>query len=174
MFMDHKRPFYQSADLLHLNKLPKNIYANFIEDKFLQTKRKISREQIIEGIEWTHNHTYYTQNFFNKLWGKGVLNINDDLIIEIKMDIIREKEKYFSDLRHLLSSHQLNLLKAIGRNGGIDQPSSIEFISKYGLSSTSTINSAIKSLLTKEMIYQEEGVYHLYDVYLERYFQFHS
>ncbi len=173
MFLDHSRPFYQSADTMFLDRLDTKEYHDFISEKFRETKKVISSDSISEILNWTYRHTYYTQNFCNRLWGKGVKNIDDNLLISIKKEIIVEKEKYFGELRHLLPANQLNLLMAIGKADGVEQPSSIEFISKYKLSSTSTVSSAIKALQTKELVYYEDGIYKVYDVYLSRFLQYH-
>ena len=171
MFLDHNRPFYQSADTMHLDKLNKDEYANFIADKFAETKKIIDKEQIIDILDWTNLHTYYTQNFCNRLWGKGIKKLSKDLVISVKKDILIDKEKNFGELRNLLPSNQLSLLMAIGKNDGVSQPSAIEFISKHKLSSPSTVNSALKVLLDKELIYKSEGIYMIYDVFLNRYLQ---
>ncbi len=173
MFLDHSRPFYQSADTMFLDRLDENEYHDFIAEKFRETKKIISNENITEILNWTYRHTYYTQNFCNRLWGKGVKKIDTELLITIKKEIIVEKEKYFGELRHLLPANQLNLLMAIGKEDGVEQPSSIGFISKYKLSSTSTVTSALKALQTKELVYKEGGVYKVYDVFLCRFMQYH-
>ena len=172
MFFDHSRPFYQSADIMKLNKLENDEYFNFISNKFAATKKQIEPEMVQDILDWTERHTYYTQNFCNRLWGKGIKKITAELVTQVKSDIITDKEKYFIELRHLLPANQLSLLRAIGKNKGVEQPSSIEFISKYKLSSTSTINSALKALIEKELIYKEDKTYRVYDVFLSRFLQY--
>jgi len=172
MFFDHSRPFYQSAEIMKLEKLEKEEYFNFISERFAKTKKLIEPDMIYDILDWTERHTYYTQNFCNKLWGKGIKKITNDLIAQVKNEIIIDKEKYFIELRHLLPPNQLSLLRAIGKNKGVEKPSSIEFISKYKLSSTSTINSALKALIEKELIYKEEDRYKIYDVFLSRFLQY--
>lgn len=172
MFLDHSRPFYQSADIMFLDRLNKDEYHKFIAEKFRETKKVIDDQSISEILNWTYRHTYYTQNFCNRLWGKGMKKIDSELLITIKKEIIVEKEKYFSELRHLLPANQLSLLMAIGKEDGVQQPSSIEFISKHRLSSTSTVNSALNALQTKELVYKENGTYRIYDVFFSRYLQY--
>lgn len=173
MFFDHSRPFYQSADIMKLDKLENEEYFNFISTKFATTKKQIEPETVQEILDWTERHTYYTQNFCNRLWGKGIKKITAELVNQVKGEIISDKEKYFIELRHLLPPNQLSLLRAIGKNNGVEKPSSIEFITKYKLSSTSTINSALKALLDKELIYKDRDTYKIYDVFLSRFLQYH-
>ncbi len=172
MFFDHSRPFYQSAEIMRLEKLEKEEYFNFISEKFVSTKKLIEPEVIYDILDWTERHTYYTQYFCNKLWGRGIKKITNEIISQVKNEIIVDKEKFFIELRHLLPPNQLSLLRAIGKNKGIEKPSSIGFISKYKLSSTSTINSALKALLEKELVYKDNGIYKIYDVFLRRFLQY--
>jgi DNA-binding MarR family transcriptional regulator len=92
-------------------------------------------------------------------------NITDEIIIEKLSGILQENEPYYYAYRNLLTEQQYSLLKAIGKQDGVAQPSSKEFITKHKLGTTSTINSAIKSLLNKELIFREGGKYKVYDVF---------
>jgi len=48
----------------------------------------------------------------------------------------------------------------------IDKPLSKEFINKYNLGTASNNSTALKSLISKEMIYQENKIYQVYDVFM--------
>ncbi|MBP6870628.1 MAG: ATP-binding protein [Bacteroidales bacterium] len=168
MFGDHSRPFYQSADFLSLERLDPIIYQEFILHHFTATGRTIGTDDIADCIAWTDNHTFYSQYLFNTIWGSGSSVIDAETIREIKENILSSRESMYLNYRNLLTGNQYQLLKAIALEGGAEHPNSIEFIRKYNLGSASTVNSALKTMMEKEMIYFESGRYKLYDV-----FQFH-
>lgn len=171
MFNDYNRPFYQSGSTLFLDKIPTKVYASFIEKLMKNNARLINNEIILEGLNWTDSFTWFTQNYFNRIWGKGEKTITEDLIFEVKSEIFDEKERDFIELRNLLPENQMNLLSAIAKENGTSQPTSKEFLKLYNLGSSSTVNSALKVLIQKELIYHENNKYQLYDIYLKRFFQ---
>jgi len=171
MFNDYNRPFYQSGSSLYLDKIPHQSYIQFITKLMEETGRSISEELIQDGLLWTNTHTWFTQNYFNRLWGKGSKQINSEVVNEVRNDIYAEKERDFIELRHLLPENQMNLLIAIAKEDEVKQPTAKDFLTKYRLGSASTINSALKALENKEMIYFENDQYQLYDPFLKRFLQ---
>ncbi len=165
MFSDRDRPFYQSTQLLELDKIPSNEYVKFIQQKFKLGNIKISIEAAQKILELTRGHTYYVQYLCNRIFDSGISTINEDEVIKKLTTILQENESYYYGYRNLLTNHQYALLKAIAKEDGIAQPSSQEFINKYKLGTTSTTNSAIKSLLLKELIFREKGAFKVYDVF---------
>jgi predicted transcriptional regulator len=171
MFGDHSRPFYQSADLLFLDRIEIPIYADFVLSHFETSKRSISRENVEECIHWTDNHTLYSQFIFNALWGNGNKILGEKEISSTRENILSSRDSLYLNYRNLLTSNQYQLLRAIALEGGTHHPNSTEFIRKYQLGSASTINSALKTLVDKEMIYSESGRYKLYDVFQYQWFR---
>lgn len=167
MFHDYNRPFYNSGSTLYLDKIPIEIYADFVNNLMTANGRKISNDLIIKGIHWTESYTWFTQNYFNRLWGKGEKTITESLVHEVEMEIFDEKERDYIELRNLLPDNQMNLLIAIAKENGVEKPTAKDFLKTYNLGSSSTINSAIKVLEQKEIIYKENKVYQLYDVYMK-------
>ncbi len=170
MFASYSRPFYQSAGFLKLERIPADIYADFIQQKFKETKKTICREQIDDILQWLDNYTFYVQSFCNKLWFLSGKTITKKDIDNTKQYIINEHDFIYSNLQNILTSAQYNLLKSIALEGGVRQPSAKEFINKYNLGTTSTVSSAIKALMEKELIYSENNIYKVYDVFLAKWF----
>lgn len=123
---------------------------------------------IEKGLDWTESFTWFSQFYFNRIWGKGVRIITESVMQEIEQEIFAEKERTFIELRNLLPQNQMDLLIAIARENVVTQPTSREFISTYQLASSSTVNSALKVLEQKELIYHENNTWQLYDVFLKR------
>ena len=171
MFYSHSRPFYQSAELLNLDRLQEDVYTEYIKQHFKNTQRQISDEVIQNCLSWTDNHTFYTQYVLNMLWGTGQKHIDQELLHSIQSDIVSSRSALYSNYQLLLGEKQFKLLKAVGLNNGVEKPSAGAFLSKYQLGAASTVNSAIKVLIEKELIYRENQKYKVYDVFLMRWFQ---
>ena len=165
MFSDKDRPFYQSTQLMELGKIDSNSYIKFIRDKFLFVDIKISEKSVQKILRLTRNHTYYVQYLCNRLFETNLNEITEKIILERLTSILKENESYYYGYRNLLTEQQYLLLKAIGKEGVVRQPSSRKFTNKHNLGATSTINSAIKSLLNKELIFKENDTYKVYDVF---------
>jgi len=171
MFNSYSRPFYQSSDFLKLERIPQDKYSKFIVEKFRKTKKEIDINDVYDLLDWLDTYTFYVQNYFNKLWYISGKKINKESIEKAKQYIIDEHNFIYSNLYNLLTVTQYDLLKAIALEVYVEQPTSKEFINKYNLGTTSTISSAIKILLNKELIYKENNVYKLYDVFLQKWFE---
>lgn len=171
MFSSANKPFYQSADYLKLDRISTASYAQFIVSKFEETKKTISYETAFELIEWLDNYTFYVQNYFNKLWFITRKVVTSDDIQAAKQQVLTEREYIYTNLRKLLTDGQYHLLKAIAVSGEVKQPTSFGFVGKFKLGTPSSVNSAIKALLQKELIYHEYEAYKVYDVFLEKWFQ---
>ena len=116
MFSNYGRPFYQSGEIMYLNRLNSEI-------------------------------------------------ISKELIYKVLDDILIEREYIYYNYRNLLTSNQFQLLKAIAKESGVTQYSSKEFIGKYKLGTPSSVNRSLTTLLDKEMIYEESGIYKVYDLF---------
>ncbi len=165
MFSDKGRPFYQSSQMLELGVIDSESYIRFMKDKFASGNIEISTAGASKILELSRSHTYYVQYLCNRLFENGFEKISEDVIMDKLITILQENEAYYYGFRNLLTEQQFSLLKAIAKEGGVTQPSAQEFINKHKLGTTSTINSAIKSLLNKELIYRDNDTYKVYDVF---------
>jgi len=71
----------------------------------------------------------------------------------------------------LLTDYQWKVLIAIAIEGNAKLITSKDFIAKHNLGTPSSVHSAVKALLSKEMIYKEQEDYFIYDVFLERWLE---
>ena len=71
----------------------------------------------------------------------------------------------------LLTTNQVNLLKAIAKEHKIAKPQSFEFVNKHNLSSPSSVKTALDVLVDKELVYPEKDGYVVYDRFLSIWLQ---
>ena len=171
MFNDYGKPFYQSSEILNLERLDVDIYAKFILNHFKNKHKNIAPELIKFWIDKLDGHTFYIQYFFNRLYERKEKIVTEKLAHQTFATILSEKEYVFLGYRNILTKLQFNLLKAIAKEQGVTQPNSGAFIRKYNFTQSSSVNKAIKSLLSKELLYQENGTYKVYDVYFSKWLE---
>jgi hypothetical protein len=171
MFTDKKRPFYQSTELMHLEKIDVKKYSKFILKNFSEYDKIIKAEDIEFILNWTKGHTFFVQYVCNKLFSTGIDNINIELIKQTLFSILKENEDSYNQIKILLPKNQWNLLRAISLEDGIGQISAQSFIKKHNLSSPSSIALALKALLHKELITFIDEKYQLENVFLQRWIE---
>lgn len=175
MFTGNKRPFYGSAQMMELHPINKKTYSSFIKDKFQVHRRTMTNEALDMICDWTRLHTYYTQVLCNRLFAEGFQKIAKENVQETCIQILEEHKGAFFQYRNLLTASQWQLLRAIAKEGGVNKPTSKDFISKYRLGTPSNIQRSLDALMTKEMIYKEEykkgSRYIVYDCFLSRWLE---
>lgn len=172
MFSAAGRPFYQSADLMYLDKIPGPDYRKFIMEKFESGGLEIDDEAISGIFKWTRLHTFYVQHVCNLLFETDRKIIDQDLINQGFHRILTSHEPLFSSYRNLIPGHQYRLLQAIAVEDGISQPTSGAFIKDHKLTSASSVATSLKALSEKEMIVQSGNQWVVYDVFFSRWLQY--
>ena len=175
MFNNAKKPFYESTSFSYLSKLPVTVYAAFIKDKFVSSGKSIDNDSVKYIIEWTKDHTYYTQRLCNEVFSlTGDVVVLNDVINAIQSILDSEKER-FQEIRRLITRSQWKMLKAIATEGSVSQITSSLFLSKHKISSGPTALRNIKALIDKELVLAtttgEETSYSVYNVFLSRYLE---
>jgi AAA+ ATPase superfamily predicted ATPase len=168
MFSDYGRPFYQSSDFLFLEKIETDAYCRFIRAKFAKHGKSIATELIKEALEYYNVHTFYVQYFFNKLFENTEKTVTKATVEQVHRLILEEREHIYYSYRNLLTPYQFLLLKAIAREGGVSRPNASDFIATYDLKQGSSVTRALAALVEREMVYEENGVYRVYDVFFSK------
>ena len=173
MFTNAKKPFYESTAFLYLSKLPIQVYSAFIKEKFALTGKTIDDDSIGFIIEWTKDHTYYTQRLCNEVFSlSGEAIGRKDIVTAIQTILDSERDR-FQEIRRLVTRSQWKMLAAIAMEDSVSQITSAAFLSKYKISSGPTALRNIKALIDKELVLAtttENGTgYSVYNVFLSRF-----
>ena len=99
----------------------------------------------------------------NRLYAKVAYPVNMELVQESILDILRENEFYYQHLLQVYSRGQVKLVKAIAKEKKVKEITAGSFITKYGLTATSSVKSALDRMLDEEIIYRAPDGYLVYD-----------
>jgi len=165
MFLSAARPFYHSADILELDAIESKLYVPFIVNHFETRGRHISESSVERVYSLFKGHTYYIQKTFNGAFSDTqqgeectleMLNATINNMIESNATIFRE-------ILSNIPEKQKELLYAIARDGEVGQITSAKFIKRHNLISASSIQSAIKKLLEKDIVTEINKIYSITD-----------
>lgn len=175
IFSNAKRPFYESTTPVPLGKLDIPTYEAFIQRLFNKEGKQIGLEEVKQIIDWTRDHTFYTQTLCNELYFSSLESVSAKDILAAEGKILSSNRDRFLELQRLLTVAQWKLLTAIAKEEYVEHPTAISFIQKYHLGSGASVSKNIKSLIEKELILvenDEKGVrYCVYNVFLSRYLE---
>lgn len=164
MFSMPDRPFYNSTQIMEVERISRESYADFISERFLAGKKNITSDALDLIFEITLLNTFYVQYFCNRLYS-SFKKVDAHQVKDVLFSIINENEPIYAGYLNLLTSHQFRVLRAISLNKGIDAPTSKEFISRYNLGAASSTSQAVKSLEDKEFISVIDEKYRLNDAF---------
>lgn len=169
MFTSSTRPFYQSTQLMTIDGIDEDAYYQFASTKLAHHGQQIDRETFAFAYNRLFGHTWYMQVLLNRLYEKRTNKIEIKDIDLIFREIVAENEASFQTLLRMLTPVQRKLLRAVAREGEAAEVTGKSFLSKHKLGAASTVNSAVKSLVDKEIVIDQNGKYSVYDRFLALY-----
>ncbi|MFO7884723.1 MAG: ATP-binding protein [Desulfobacteraceae bacterium] len=158
IFVQQKRPFYQSALTYQLKKLPREEFKIFLRDKFFQAGRECPQAIIDSILDISSCHPYYTQKlaFFIFQSFHEDHRINDDDFQKAFRDFLEAESMIFESMLQGLSPRQIAFLKALSREPSSSVLSS-KYMQKHGLKSIGGVQSAIKRLEALDFIEKDDN-----------------
>lgn len=167
IFENKNNPFYKFGKQILLHEMKIDKIKKFVIDRF--AGKGINASTVVDSIlEITNCHPYYTQQLCHEIF-----IINDNKIIH--------KDSIEKAIGNILSNHNFDYQEwwrqldnterkiIIGICNGMQNPTSGEFISVFGIKSTSTAGSAVKRLIKKGiLIKSREDLYLIEDPFWMR------
>lgn len=165
MFSSAARPFYNSADMMELKAIAPEIYVPFIVGHFEKCKRRIDPADVEKVYNLFKGHTYYIQKTFNEAFAETAEGgeCTMDTIRAAIDEMIASNDTIFREILSNIPEKQKALLYAIAGEGEAERITSSEFIKRHGLTSASSVQSAAKKLLEKEIITETNKVFSVTD-----------
>mgnify|MGYP003288226670 CR=1 FL=1 len=165
MFTSTKRPFYQSTQIISLDKIEQDEYSNFAIEHFKKRNTQLPKEVFDFIYQKYEGHTWYLQYILNRLYSYNC-NIDMQIVSYAIEEIISEMSYSYIDLTRAYSAGNIRLLKAIAAEGCVKEILSGNFIKKHNLIAASSVNSSLKKLLDKELVYLSSEGYIIYDRFM--------
>jgi len=171
MFFSPGRPFYQSTEVLALEKIERKKYYKFIESTFEKYSKSIETDAIEYILDFTECYTYYTQVIANQVFYQTEEKMTLNKVKQIVSDYLESKKTDYQNLLNLLPENQKKLAVSVANEDIVSKPTAMEFIMKHKLPSISSVAQAIRVLTEKEILYKKTEGYTVYDVFFKRFLQ---
>lgn len=157
MFNSPARPFYKSSGQMYLDRIDKSIYTDFIIQSFAQEGIKISDSAANLAYDLFEGHTFYVHYLMNYVYGNvsAMDTVSEECIIRLLEDVIEEQSHTFSSMMGQLSYQQKEVLIAISKSGKARGVTSVGFIKQYSLTSPSSVQNALRTLIDKDLVTYE-------------------
>ena len=171
MFSSPQRPFYQSTETMGLLPLDENVYYDFANRFFTQKKGILDRQVFHDLYARFDGYTWYIQSVLNRLYEENrKVTTSSQLLNAIRLVMLGKATQY-ENIVQFLTDNQFSLLKAIAKERKVGQPTAQEFLQKHSLSSASSVQSALETLVNKELVYPLPDGYIIYDRFFDLWLQ---
>ena len=165
MFHSAKRPFYQSTQTQVIDRIARDDYYRFAADFFTRQGRKLAEETFGYLYDAFDGHTWYIQTLLNRLYGYAG-NPDIGMVDYAIGEVVAESTYTYENLLAAYPASNIRLLKAIAKAGCVREINSGDFITEYRLRAASSVNSALKRLIDREMVYKTADGYIVYDRFM--------
>jgi AAA+ ATPase superfamily predicted ATPase len=151
MFLSPKRPFYHSAHTFPIDRIDKDKYYEFAARHF--ATRKLPKEVFSSIYDSFEGHTWYIQAILNCIYSySGTPKM--DAVPRAVEQLIAENVYNYENIINAYSPGNVDLLKAIAREGKVYRINSNEFIAKHRLKGASSVNTSLRKLIDRELVYK--------------------
>lgn len=167
MFISPKRPFYQSTDLMNLKPIEETAYYEFA-NAFFEKKGGHLADGTFHTLYTTFNgYTWYIQSVLNRLYENHKTVDSIEQLNNAILSVTDSKSPQYESLTQFLTNNQFAVLKAIAKDGLVEEPTGKDFLKRHHLPSASSIKTALDTLLDKELVYRQTEGYIVYDRFLD-------
>lgn len=167
MFQSASRPFYSSSIITALEPINGNTYSEFAIGLFKQRDRVLLPEVPEEVYKRYEGYTWFIQMLMNELFDMTPAHgrCMPDMIAQAENNVIMIQSVSYRETMARLSVKQRELLIAIAKERKAGRVTSADFISRHQLSSPSSVQSALKPMLSGGIVTEENNVYKVYDFF---------
>lgn len=167
MFNSPAKPFYNSAISMGLAPIPIDTYTDFATRMFSERGKSIEAEVVHQVYSKYQGYTWFVHMLMNELFsmtnqGK---TCTLDYIPHAENSILRLQEVSYESTLSMLPAKQKQVLIAIASEGLATNVTSGAFIKKHSLTSASSLQTALKSLIDKSIVMRTEQGYRLEDFF---------
>lgn len=166
IFGEYKSPFYRFGDLMFLQKITSANWANYIQERFLQTGKTIDKFTAVYLAELVENHSYYVQQLAQYAWLRTNKTCNKEIVNSAFRAMMDSLNLQFINLMDGMTEKQRSFLCAVC--DGITNFSSIETLTKYHLGTSGNIRILKGALKKKDLIEESNRKISIQDPVLKK------
>ena len=167
MFNSTARPFYNSTEQFHLERIPKEVYTSFAIQQIIKAGRTITSDAVSLAYDLFEGHTYYVHHILHNAFANSnpQKTMDEEDIRNAMEELLDARERSFSNIMNKLNYKQKETLVAIAKEGKASGVTSVAFVKKHALRSASSVQYAISTLLEDQLLtYEDNGKSKIYSV----------
>ncbi len=167
MFNSTARPFYNSTEQFHLERIPKEIYTTFAIQQIIDAGKAITPEAANLAYDLFEGHTYYVHHILHNAFANAnpQKTMDEEDIRNALEELLEARDRSFSNTMNRLNYKQKETLVAIAKEGKACGVTSVAFVKKHALKSASSVQYAISTLLEDQLLtYENDGRTKIYSV----------
>ena len=159
---------------MNLQPLDLTVYTDFCVGKFEEEGKHLDAKVVTLLYERFEAVTSYMHRVMNVLFSRTDKGATCDvsMVDEAVEFIIRLSSDTYESLLYQMPEKQRSLFLSIAREGKAKEVTSGAFIKRNKLNSASSVSSALKGLLDKDIITEDKNVYSVYDQYFALWLKF--
>ena len=166
MFLSAKRPFFQSTQIMAVGSIEPNAYYEFANLHLRKKNIYLTKETFLQIYNDFEGHTWYLQAILNRIYSYDTSPADSVFVNKIIAELTEEGIFAYQNLIEAYTVNAIKLLKAISKEGYVAEINASSFLSKYDLGAASSVNTSLKRLLEREVIYKSEKGYIVYDRFM--------
>ena len=165
MFISSKRPFYNSAELMHLKPIPVETYAEFVRHLFGERGRSISQDSVRKVFHLFDGNTFYMQWTMNGAFASTPPGgeCDEQTIVKTIHAMLDSNEVLYREILSNVNASSRQTLYALAADRLVSSPTSGAFLKRHGLPSASAVQNALRMLSKAGFISRSEQGYYLTD-----------
>lgn len=173
MFNSSAKPFYNSASEMYLDRIERKTYVGFICNCFETNGRHIDEDAAYYSYDLFEGHTYFVHSLLHDVYASvdPSETVTCEDVLKSLDSVLEDKSHSFTDQMSMLNFQQKEVLVAIAKDGKAEAVTSVAFIRKHSLTSPSSVQNALRTLVERGFVtYESSGrskIYSLSDRYLE-------
>lgn len=169
MFTSPSRPFYQSVTIMNLRPLDIEKYTDFTNDKFEEGGKHFDSAVLEDLYGRFDGVTSYIHRILNILYSRtdNGQTCSVDMVEPAIDFVVRLSSDTYESLFYQMPQKQRSVFLAIASEGKAAEVMSGAFVKRHSLVSASSVSSALKGLLDKDFITNDNGVYSVYDKFFQ-------
>jgi hypothetical protein len=157
LFTHENEPFFRSAKVTELARIPVDDFKRFLRAQFDRTDRAVDDDAVDELLAITRGHPYGTQELAYALWEEvpqGFTATVED-VRRALASVLRSENAHFSRVWEKASRTQRLVLQALAVEPG--SVFSAEYRRRFELPAPSTVQRAIEALVSDELVEAPPG-----------------